>query len=108
MFEVLCDKISLLWVRRWPTVSGEVTEILAERLSHGNKGDTLRLSVAYKFSVGSDGPYTGEDFWRPIFCTVRRVRGARRKIHVRQRVLIRYRADDPSVNTLHPQVWRNL
>ena len=109
MFEALYDRISLLWAWQWPTANGEVTEVVAERLlRHGNKGDTFRLSVTYKFSIGSDGPYTGESFWSLSFCTVRRVRAARHKIHKRQHVLVRYRADDPSVDTLHPGIWQDL
>jgi hypothetical protein len=73
MFESLYDKISFLWVWQWPTANGEVTEVLAERLSHGNKGDTFRLSVTYKFSVGSDEPLHWRKFLAAnvLFCAAR-------------------------------------
>lgn len=105
MFDDLYDALSTLWSWSWPTANGEATVVEVERLRRGRNGDTLRLCVAYEFSVGNDGPYTGESFWAPIFFGNRRVVAARHKIHVRQRVLVRYRADDPSVNRLDRSVW---
>jgi len=108
VFEVLYDAVSFLWSWRWPTVDGRVTEVLVERLRHSRNPDTLRLSVTYEFSVGADGPYTGESFWAPAFCRNRRVTAARHKIHGHQHVLVRYRADDPSVNRVDQSAWEGL
>lgn len=86
---------------------GEVTEALAERIQHSRGGDTFRLAVAYKFSLGEDGPYTGESFWQPSFCQKRRVIAKRRKFRPRKQILVRYRRDDASINRLDHSVWRS-
>ena len=98
MFDDLYDGLSLLWSRRWPVADGKITAVDVERF--GDDRSIARLAVAYEFEVPTDGPYTGESFWRPVFFSVRRVAAARRKIHLRQPVRVRYRPGDPSVNTL--------
>lgn len=108
MFDDLYDSISLLWSWRWPVVDGKVTAVDIERIKHSRGGDTARLAVAYEFSVGDDGPYTGECFWVPAFCSIKRVAAARRKVHVRAPLTVRYRPDDPSVNTLDGGVAKLL
>lgn len=107
MFADLYDAVSLLWSRRWPLANGQVTAVDVEQIRHSNGGYDARLAVAYEFSVGTDGPYTGECFWRPAFFSVRRVASARRKVRRGRLVSVRYRSDDPSVNTLDHRV-RNL
>lgn len=97
MFEDLYDKMSLLFSWRWPLAEGAVTAVDVER---NREKKTARLAVAYEFSVGEDGPYTGESFWTPAFAQERSVAAARRKLRPHQRVTVRYRPDDPSVNTL--------
>ncbi|MGP0097309.1 MAG: DUF3592 domain-containing protein [Terriglobales bacterium] len=106
----LYDKISTLWSWRWPETTGEVTAVDIERIRDPEGGETLRLAVAYKFSIGDDGPYTGESFWQPFLPQILtdRVLTARNNVQVHQQVLVRYRADDPSVNKLDRCVWRNL
>jgi len=99
---------ALLWSWRWPVTEGEVTAADIERVRHYRGGDTARLAVAYEFSVGDDGPYTGECFWDPAFCSVKRVAAARWKVRIRHRLRVRYRHDDPSVNTLDGGVRRLL
>jgi len=108
MFEDLYDAASFLWSWTWPTVDGNITEVLVERIRHNRNPDTFRLSVTYEFSVGTDGPYTGESFWAPTFCRKRRVTAARHTIRRHQRVPVRYRPDDPSVNRLDRSVWHEL
>jgi hypothetical protein len=108
MFEDLYDAASLLFSPWWPMAEGEITAVDVERVRHSRGGDTLRLAVAYKFSVGDDGPYTGESFWRPAFFVNRRVAAARHKLHLSQAVRVHYRPDDPSVNALDRGVWRLL
>jgi hypothetical protein len=100
MFDDLYDGISFLWSWRWPLASGKITAVDVERFRHGSGRYTARLAVACEFSVGNDGPYTGECFWRPAFSSVRRTASARREIHVSGQVSVRYRPNDPSVNTL--------
>jgi hypothetical protein len=106
MFEDLYDRISVLWSRLWPVADGIVTEVISERL--GRDGERARLAVAYEFSVESDGPYTGECFWTPAFFPLSRVSSARRRLRSRAPVRVRYRPDDPSVNTLDGGVARLL
>jgi hypothetical protein len=108
MFGDLYDALSKLWSWSWPTVDGEATAVDVERQRHSRGGDTLRLSVTYKFFVGSDGPYTGQSFWSPALFRNKKVVAARHKIHIRQRVSVRYRADDPSVNRLDRSIWEQL
>src|SRR5712672_107593 len=100
MFNDLYDVISLLWSWRWPLANGEITAVDVERVRDSRGRHEARLAVAYEFSVGDDGPYTGECFWTPAFFSLKRVASARRKIRIRRRVSVRYRQDDPSVNTL--------
>ena len=100
MFNDLYDVVSLLWSWRWPLANGEVTAVDVERIKDSRGRYQARLPVAYEFSVGDDGPYTGECFCRPAFFSLKRVASARRKIRIRRRVSVRYRPDDPSVNTL--------
>jgi len=109
MFEDLYDAVSMLWSWRWPIAEGEVTEVLLERFrSKINNKDRVRLAVAYEFSVGADGPYTGESFWQPVFPFTKRMQSAKGKFHRHQRVPVRYRSDDPSVNKLDRRAWRDL
>ena len=75
MFEDLYDALSYLWSWNWPTAQGQITEVLIERVRHTRGGETVRLSVTYQFSVGTDGPFTGESFWAPAFFRRRQYRG---------------------------------
>jgi hypothetical protein len=108
MFEDLYDAVSLTWSFAWPTAQGEITTVDVERIPHSEGGDTLRLAIAYKFSLGEDGPYTGESFWTSKFLNKKRVIEARHHFHIHQPVTVRYRRDDPSVNTLDRTTWRDL
>lgn len=108
MFEDLYDNVSMLFSRWWPAAPGEITEVLVERIRRGRGRDRLRLAIAYKFFVGSDGPYTGESFWKPLLLTNEMVIGARRKLRACRSVKVRFRRDDPSVNCLDPEVWKEL
>jgi hypothetical protein len=93
----LDDTLSYLWSWRWPVAQGDVTAVDAGRIQRG-RDTTYRLAIAYEFSLGADGPYTGESFWRPAFLARRRVQSKAREFHRRQPVTVRYRPDDPSVN----------
>jgi hypothetical protein len=110
MFEDLYDSLSLLWSWRWPSVEGKITAVDVERIQHYRQGERLRLAIAYKFSIGDDGPYTGESFWEPSFSfrAKERVVAARHKMRTHGHVLVRYRADDPSVNRLDSANWQDL
>ena len=106
MFEDLYDAISMYWSARWPSIEAEVTAVDVERIER-RRGETLRLAVAYKFSIGEDGPYTGVTFWEPSNGS-ERVPAAKNQFELGQAVLVRYRRDDPSVNTLDRSVWADL
>lgn len=99
MFSEIYDALSKLWSWHWPTVEGEVTDACIERI--GSNQDRTRLNVAYKFSIGDDGPYTGDATWQPLFSigSAKTLAAARRKCHVGRKLPVRYRPDDPSVNT---------
>jgi hypothetical protein len=70
------------------------------------EGEYLRLAVAFKFSVGGDGPYTGQSFWTPT--SRDRVLAAQKFFRVYDTIVVRYRVDDPSVNKIAPSVWQCL
>lgn len=106
VFSDLYDAVSMLWSWRWPTSEGEVTAIDIETVTRRQNQETLRLAVAYKFSLGEDGPYTGESFWEPGYSA--RVLTAKDNLKVGQPVTVRYRRDKPSVNTLDRRVWQDL
>jgi hypothetical protein len=99
MFGDLYDEISRLWSWSWPCADGKITEVLGEKMQNDSK-KRARLAVAYEFCVRADGPYTGECFWTPFVFSLSRVAKARRRVRRNQRVRVRYRPDDPSVNTL--------
>src|SRR5689334_19142852 len=101
MFGELYDYISLLFSRCWPKVEGTVTAI------NLRSDPELRLVVLYQFSIGSDGPYTGESSWAPQPGDIDSTDLSGR-LSVGQSVTIRYRADDPSVNTLDRALWNEL
>lgn len=103
----LYDAVSFLGSWRWPLASGEVTAAEIETITDSRGNVQRRLAIAYKFSIGADGPYTGESFWSPAFFSSRSLVSARRGVRNGKQVLIRYRTDDPSVNRLDGSVWRN-
>ena len=98
MFEFLAR----LGSRNWPVTQGEVTEAEVEEVQSGNPSE-LRLAIAYKFSIGADGPYTGEGFWQPQWShrALEKLEAAERFLHPGHPVQVRYKPDDPSVNELH-------
>jgi len=108
MFEDLYDAISVLWSKRWPSVESEITAADIERVP-GRRKDRLRLAVAYKFFVGEDGPYTGVSFWDPPRSwSEQRTIAAKNRFQVGQQIRVRYRSDNPSVNTLDRATWTGL
>jgi hypothetical protein len=108
MFEDLRDSVSFLWSWRWPYTEDQVTAADIERIKRSRGVARIRLAIAYEFSVGDDGPYTGESFWEPLFFPRKRVAAARHKFHLRRSVIVHYRVDDPSVNRLDRSVWKGL
>ena len=108
MFDDLYDAASFLLSWRWPKATAEVTAVSVERVSRVDERENLRLAVAYKFSVGDDGPYTGESFWEPLYFSKKRMLAARRQVRVHQQLQVRYRADDPSINKVDGGFWQKL
>lgn len=104
MFAEIYDRISFLLSRRWPVANGEITLVDVEQ----TKNHEYRLSVAYKFSLGDDGPYTGEGFWTPAISWhgLQKVERAQAALQIGQRIEVRYRPDDPSVNKVNGGVRR--
>jgi hypothetical protein len=108
MFEDLRDSVSFLFSWRWPSTRGIVTEAITERIVQSQNHVRYRLAVAYKFSVGDDGPYTGEGFWEPSFFSKRRTLEARRRVRSGHIISVRYRTDDPSINKPDSEFWNSL
>ena len=107
MFDGLLDSLSFLWSGSWPKAIGEITDVYTARL-RGRYGYYLRLIVSYKFSIGEDGPYTGEDYWQAYpFGSTRRVIRARQRFRTGDFLVVRYRKADPSTNKIDRSVWEN-
>jgi hypothetical protein len=99
MFDELYENISRMFSRGWPTSDGLITGVYVEPIQRG------QIEVAYEFSVGSDGPYTGQSsppFWFGGTSVVNA------DAMVGQAVTVRYRRSDPSVNTLDRGFWQGL
>ena len=102
MFEDLSDSFTKLFSWRWPTVEGVITAIGTEPAPRGE----LQLAISYEFSVGDDGPYTGEYYCGTRF--VPTVTASDGDSLIGKSVTVRYQPNNPSVNTLDPRQWRNL
>ena len=101
MFSELFETISLVFSRRWPTAEGTITAV---DLGYG-KG--LNITVVYEFSVGDDGPYTGETR-SPSWFGGTDVLNISKQLAVGNTIMIRYRVDNPSVSKLDPSIWKDL
>ena len=102
MFSDLYDSSSLLFSRSWPEAEGVIT---AGGVRAADR-DGYYLVVEYKFSVGDDGPYTGESK-----CPLAYVGDATQlneKVHVGEPITIRYRRDNLSVNKLENRMWEDF
>ena len=88
MFSELYDR---MFSQRWPQVEGTITR------AYLDPGKVGGLTVAYEFSIGEDGPYTGESQgFRVVDID---------SFKIGQKVPVRYRRDDPSVNKIDPGFW---
>lgn len=106
MFSDLYDSISLLFSWRWPKAEGVITAVDLRSSRHSQRGTSdLRLVVLYEFSVGGDGPYTGETICSRWFGETD-VMNIGDKLAIGRRVTVRYRPGDPSVNKLDRSVWQ--
>lgn len=106
MFKDLYDSLSRLFSWRWHAAGGEITAIDTSGIdAHGSDELNIYLGVAYKFLVDNDGPYTGETYWSML---PKRAFALRDTLRIGQAVVVRYRADDPSVNKLDRRCRREL
>ena len=101
MLKNLYDDFSLMFYRRWPKAEGKITAV---DICPGTEPDVV---IVYEFSVGDDGPYTGESS-PPYSFDGTTVMDIERTLSVGKSVWIRYRLDDPSVNKLDPSFWEDL
>ena len=108
MFSDLYDSISLLFSWRWPKAEGVITavDLRNSRYTQRETSD-LRLVVVYEFSLGDDGPYTGETTW-PQWFSGTDVMEINYKLAIGRKVTVRYRPGDPSVNKLDRSVWQDF
>ncbi|MFZ0806484.1 MAG: DUF3592 domain-containing protein [Candidatus Sulfotelmatobacter sp.] len=108
MFSDIYDYVSLMFYWRWPKAQGVITAVDLRRVqSSSNATETLQLVVVYKFSLGDDGPYTGESAWSPLLDNID-LMNIGEILRAGQAVTVRYRRDNPSVNRLDRSVWRDL
>jgi hypothetical protein len=108
MFDALYDSLSMIFSSSWPLTDGVVTAANVRRDSSGDGKATFALEIAYKFSLGDDGPYVGLSAWRGALSDEQRARDAMRAFQVGQTVLLRYRRSDPSVNKIDSSAWQGL
>ena len=88
MFSELFDK---MFAQRWPEAEGTITRAYLDPNTRGG------LTVAYEFSIGGDGPYTGESYGAGVVDID--------SFKIGTTVTVRYRKDDPSVNKIDPGCW---
>ena len=94
MFKNLYDALSIFFSRWWHMARGKITAVDVEEV-RSDEDSYSRLAVAYKSSVGEDGPYTGESFWRPSLSLdeENRLASAKRQLDDRRAVVVRYSPD---------------
>ena len=86
-----------LGLRDWPIAQGQITGW--NRIQRDKENFVI---VSYKFSVGDDGPYTGQESWQPSM----KFRGqdladnAERLLFDGRSIDVRYKPSDPSENTV--------
>ena len=109
MFEDLYDACTRLFSFTWPTANAEITDMEMENLGDHNE-PRFRMCVCYRFYVGDDGPYSGEDFWKPMWTykQLQRLKRAKQNLLLKHTVPVRYRRDDPSLNRLDTDAWRGI
>ena len=86
MFGDLYDSISLLFSWRWPKAEAVINGV---NMRVGDRGQAM---VVYEFSVGNDGPNTGEAPWFGDTVFMNQLVG--------KKITVRYRKDNPSVNRI--------
>ena len=107
MFSDLFDNISLIFSWRWPKAEGVITAIDLQHIYDEVSGtERPRIVVVYKFSVGDDGPYTGESAWPRL--EQMDLMNINEVLRPGQAVTVLYRKNNPSVNRLDRSVWRDL
>lgn len=100
MFDLLYERVSLMFWRRWPSAEGRITAV------NIYTGRWLEIGIVYEFSVGND-PYTGESTSPGWFKGMDVIR-IHEKLPIGKIVTIRYQPDSPTVNKLDPGVWHEL
>ena len=102
MLENLRDSVSLLFTRNWPTTDGQITGVSVYPYERG-----IQFAITYTFSLSDDGPYTGESR-SPVWYPGEKVVQINDKFQAGQKVIVRYRPDDPSINKLDRSTWDDL
>jgi hypothetical protein len=102
VFEDLRDAAVLLFSRNWPIAEGSITRVYVDPYERG-----FYLRVAYEFSIGTDGPYTGESSC-PTWFGGTDVMDINESFKIGSVVPIRYKATNPSVNKIDPSFWSDL
>jgi hypothetical protein len=101
MFNLLYDRVSLMFSQRWPRKEGRITAVDIRT------GRWAQIVIVYEFLVGNDGPYTGES-GSPDWFNGTDVIRIHERLPIGKTVTIRYRTDNPTVNRLDPSVWHEL
>ena len=102
MLEDLRDAASLLFSRSWLKAEGSITRVYVDPYERG-----FYLRIAYEFSIGADGPYTGESRC-PTWFGGTDVLDINNTFAIGRSVPIRYKPGDPSINKIDPSFWGDL
>ena len=103
MVEDFRDSVSLLLSRNWPTADGQITGVSAYPYDRGG----IQFALTYTFFVSDDGPYSGESH-SPGWFPGEKVVEINDKFRVGQKVTVRYRPDNPTINKLDRSTWDDL
>lgn len=111
MFDDLFGYVTSLFSWRWPVAQGVVTNVevmfVPSRFKPGRS--VPKVEVAYTFSVGDDGPYTGETIWTLYWtASPKLISSIQNEFGVNKPVTVRYLPKDPSVNKLDRSTWQDF
>lgn len=102
MFRDLYNSASMVLSWRWPRAEGVVTTVRVAPYRSG-----LKIVLEYKFSVDEQGPYAGESE-APSWFGGTEMLNVNKAFQIGQSVTIRYRRDDPSINTIDWSWWQDI
>jgi len=105
MFDELAEGFSRLFSWRWPSCEGRIVAVDVQKGSGSRYGGGLVLAIGYEFPATNKN-YSCEYFWEPASPAL--ALAAKEQLKIGQSVTVRYRLDDPNVNTLDRRIFDDL